>query len=108
MIQLYLKPANVTFEEAAAVPIGGLTALRFLKQAGVKAGQHILVYGASGSVGTFSIQIAKHFGAHVTAVCGTLNIDPVTSLGADHVVDYTKDDFTKLNTRFDIIFDSNT
>ena len=101
-----LKPSNMTFEEAAAVPIGGLTALRFLKQAGVKTGHSILIYGASGSVGTFSIQIGKYFGAHVTAVCSTTNIDLVKSLGADKVVDYTQEDFTKMRSQFDIIFDA--
>ncbi len=101
-----LKPSNMTFEEAAAVPIGGLTALRFLKQAGVKTGHNILIYGASGSVGTFSIQIGKYFDAHVTAVCSTTNIDLVKSLGADKVVDYTQEDFTKMGSRFDIIFDA--
>lgn len=103
---IVLKPSNMTFEEAAAVPIGGLTALRFLKQARVKTGDHILIYGASGSVGTFSIQIAKYFGADVTAVCSGTNIDLVKSLGADKVVDYTKEDFTKMGSRFDVIFDA--
>lgn len=103
---IVLKPSNVTFEEAAAVPIGGLTALRFLKQAGIKAGNNILIYGASGSVGTFAIQIAKYFNANATAVCSTSNIDLVRSLGADHVVDYTREDFTKLESPFDIIFDA--
>jgi NADPH:quinone reductase-like Zn-dependent oxidoreductase len=101
-----LKPSNMTFEEAATVPIGGLTALRFLKQAGVKTGDTILVYGASGSVGTFAVQIGKSFGANVTAVCSTINIDLVKSLGADKVVDYTKEDFTKTTTRFDVILDA--
>ncbi|OQP68609.1 NAD(P)-dependent alcohol dehydrogenase [Niastella populi] len=103
---IVLKPSNVTFEEAAAVPIGGLTALRFLKQAGVKTGDNILIYGASGSVGTYAIQIGKYFGAHITAVCGTANTEMVRSLGADHVVDYTKTDFTQLDARFDIVFDA--
>jgi NADPH:quinone reductase-like Zn-dependent oxidoreductase len=101
-----IKPSNITFEEAAAVPIGGLTALRFLKQAGVKTGHHILIYGASGSVGTFSIQLGKYFGAHITAVCSTTNIDLVKSLGADKVVDYTREDFTKSDSQFDVIFDA--
>jgi NADPH:quinone reductase-like Zn-dependent oxidoreductase len=103
---LAIKPYNITFEEAAAVPIGGITALRFLKQAGVKAGQNILIYGASGSVGTFSVQIAKAFGAHVTAVCSAKNTELVKSLGADRVVDYTREDFTKIGTQFDVIFDA--
>jgi NADPH:quinone reductase-like Zn-dependent oxidoreductase len=96
----------MTFEEAATVPIGGLTALRFLKKAGLKNGHNILIYGASGSVGTFAVQISRCFGAHVTAVCSTTNITLVKSLGADHVVDYLKEDFTKTETRFDVIFDA--
>jgi NADPH:quinone reductase-like Zn-dependent oxidoreductase len=101
-----IKPSNMTFEEAATVPIGGLTALGFLKKAGVKNGHHILIYGASGSVGSFAVQLAKYFGANVTAVCSTTNVDLVKSLGADHVVDYTREDFTKTEARFDIIFDA--
>jgi NADPH:quinone reductase-like Zn-dependent oxidoreductase len=101
-----IKPSNMTFEEAATVPIGGLTALRFLKQAGVKTGNTILIYGASGSVGTFAVQIGKSFGANVTAVCSTTNVDLVRSLGADKVVDYTKEDFTKIATQFDVILDA--
>jgi NADPH:quinone reductase-like Zn-dependent oxidoreductase len=101
-----IKPSNMTFEEAATVPIGGLTALRFLKQARVKTGDTILIYGASGSVGTFAVQIGKSFGANVTAVCSTTNIDLVKSLGADKVVDYTKEGFTKIATRFDVILDA--
>lgn len=103
---IVIKPSNMTFEEAAAVPIGGLTALRFLKQAGVKTGHNILIYGASGSVGTFSIQLGKYFGTNVTAVCSTTNIGLVKSLGADKVVDYTQEDFTKLGLQFDVIFDA--
>ncbi len=101
-----IKPSNMTFEEAATVPIGGLTALRFLKQAGIKMGDRVLIYGASGSVGTFAVQIAKAFGAEITAVCSTTNVNLVKQLGAHEVIDYLKDDFTKAETRFDIIFDA--
>ena len=104
--QIAIKPSNMTFEEAATFPIGGTTALRFLKKAGVTKGQNLLIYGASGSVGTFTVQMGKYFGANVTAVCSTANVDLVKSLGADDIVDYTKEDFTKKETRFDIIFDA--
>jgi len=101
-----LKPSNMTFEEAATVPVGGLTALRLLKQAGLKTGDNVLIYGASGSVGTFAVQIAKSFEADVTAVCSSTNVSMVQSLGADFVIDYTKEDFTKTEKRFNIIFDA--
>lgn len=103
---LAIKPSNMTFEEAATVPIGGLSALWFLRKAGIKNGHNVLVYGASGSVGTFAVQLSRSFGATVTAVCGTTNVDLVRSLGADKVVDYKKEDFTKLETQFDVIFDA--
>jgi len=101
-----IKPSNMTFEEAATVPIGGMTALAFLKQSGVKAGDHVLVYGASGSVGTFAVQIAKAYGAKVTAVCSTSNVDMVRQLSADNVIDYTKEDIANISARFDIVLDA--
>ncbi len=101
-----LKPSNMTFDEAAAVPIGGLTAIRLLRQADVKKGDDVFVYGASGSVGTFAVQLAKYYGANVTAVCSGRNLDLVTSLGADKVIDYTKEDFSQIIQRFDIVFDA--
>lgn len=101
-----LKPSNMSFEEAATVPIGGLTALRLIKQSGLKTGNSVLIYGASGSVGTFAVQIAKSMEAEVTAVCSTSNVDFVKKLGAQQVIDYMKDDFTKTATRFDVVFDA--
>src|SRR5436190_1166244 len=101
-----LKPANITFEQAGSVAIAGLTALQGLRDKGhIHAGQKVLVNGASGGGGTFAVQIAKAFGAEVTGVCSTGNVDLVKSLGADHVIDYTKEDYTKGEQRYDIIYD---
>ena len=103
---LALKPHNVTFEQAAAVPVAGYTALQGLRDKGrVQPGQQVLINGAAGGVGTFAVQIAKSFGAEVTGVCSTRNVDLVRSLGADHVIDYTREDFTRGPRRYDLLFD---
>jgi NADPH:quinone reductase-like Zn-dependent oxidoreductase len=101
-----LKPANMTFEQAASVPVAAITALQGLRDKGkIQAGQKVLINGASGGVGTFAVQIAKSFGTEATAVCSTRNVDLIRSIGADHVIDYTKEDFTKTDQRYDLIYD---
>src|SRR5882724_2493339 len=102
-----LKPASVTFEQAASVPIAAITALQALRDKGhVQAGQSVLINGASGGVGTFAVQIAKSYGAEVTGVCSTRNLNLVRSIGANHVIDYTKEDFAKTGKRYDLILDN--
>lgn len=105
---LTLKPSKLSFEEAAATPLAAITALQGLRDEGqIRSGQKVLIQGASGGVGTFAVQIAKSFGAEVTAVCSPRNVEMVRSLGADHVIDYTKEDFTKNGVRYDLILAAN-
>ena len=100
------KPTNISFDEAATIPIGGMAALHLLKKAKIGTGKNILIYGASGSVGTFGVQLAKHFGAIITGVCSTTNIKLVKLLGAKTVIDYTEEDYTKNDNKYDFVFDA--
>lgn len=101
-----LKPPNLTYEEAAALPGGGMTALRVVRHGQVQKGQRVLIYGASGAVGTYAVQLARHYGAEVTGVCSTQNLDLVRSLGAAEVVDYTQEDFTQRGETYDVVIDA--
>ena len=103
---LALKPNNMSYEEAAAIPFGATASMHFLRIANIQQGQKVLIYGASGALGTMAVQLARNFGADITAVCSTSNIELMKSLGADHVIDYTKEDFTRNGKKYDVVFDT--
>ena len=103
---LALKPGNITYEEAAAIPFGATASMHFLRIANIQQGQKVLIYGASGALGTMAVQLAKNYGADITAVCSTSNIELMKSLGADHVIDYTQEDFTRNVKKYDVVFDT--
>jgi len=103
---LALKPSNMTYEEAASIPFGATASMHFLRIANIQQGQKVLIYGASGALGTMAVQLAKNYGAEITAVCSTSNVELMKSLGANHVIDYTQEDFTRNGKKYDVIFDT--
>ncbi len=103
---LALKPSNMTYKEAASIPFGATASIHFLRIANIQQGQKVLIYGASGALGTMAVQLAKNYGAEITAVCSTANVELMKSLGADHVIDYTQEDFTRNGKKYDVVFDT--